>query len=67
MQYSDSIYIVYKINTEKFKSENKIRIFGYSFVFNNKKKCKIVINSEEDNKLEWTNIYKYKDGEKVYL
>ena len=63
-EYSDSFLISYRINTEEFMTEQKIRIFGESFVRNNKKKCKIIINdSGEDKEVELTDSYKYKDGE----
>ena len=67
-EYSDSFLISYRINTEEFMTEKKIRIFGESFVRNNKKKCKIVINNSGiDNEMELTDSYKYKDGEKELI
>ena len=62
MEYSDSIFIVYKINKEE-SLKNKIRIFGETFVNINKFKCKIIINSNENEKLDLTPFYDYKEDE----
>ena len=55
--YTDEITIKYKIEKEK-----KIRLFGYSFVLNNKKNLSIIINGKERELSEWLDINNYKNN-----
>ena len=55
MENDNSISIVYRID----KSQAKIKIFGWDFVFNNKNKCKIIINKIEYNISEFIEYEKY--------
>ena len=61
---SNTFEFVYKINKEEFSYENKIRIFGDIFVRNNKKNCKIKINNEEKELIEY---YNYKEDEEKLI
>ena len=60
-KYSNIFTLFYIIDEDEYCNENKIRIFGDSFVINNKRNCKLLINKKET---ELTNFYYYKDDEK---
>ena len=46
-QFNNEITLIYNIDCEKGKQEQKIRILGSEFVKNNKDKCKIIFNNKE--------------------
>ena len=52
MNYTKECELEYELN----KNKNEIRIFGKDFVYNNKEKCKIIIDEKEK---EISEFYKY--------
>ena len=47
----DEINIIYKVN------DNKIKLFGYDFVKNNKNNCKLIIDGKEEELKEFYNLW----------
>jgi len=65
-KYINKLKINYKID----KNKNRIRIFGYDFVKNNKEKCKIIIKGKDYDLMEEidiNNIKEIKDNVEVIL
>lgn len=55
---TSDMWMFYRVN--KAKDFRKVKIFGESFVENNKNKCKILVNKETK---DLTDYYKYSDSE----
>ena len=54
MESKDEINIIYEI-----EDENRIKIFGNTFVNNNKNKCRIIFENKEYDLVEHFNLKKY--------
>ena len=53
-EIQDSLIIIYKKN----KNEDKIKLFGFDFIKNNKNHCKIIYDNKVHNLTEYINIEK---------
>ena len=63
IEIKDCFTLLYKIN----KNDSKLKIFGVTFVHNNKKICKIIINNKKLDLKEKINIKDYKNQDILKL